>query len=801
MVHAHLRHAFRIVRLRPGSSAAVVLTLALAIAANATLYTLIDAALLAPLPVRDPATLVNIYTSREDGTGFGALSYPDFQDVAQSSPAIDDALGYSGLMVTSSSATGSEVLFGELVTANYFSLLGVTPAIGRGFSEIEGRERGAHPVVIIGHTLWLRRFHGDPSVLGRALTLNGKPYTVVGVAPPGFVGLLVRGVVVDIWMPLSMMGQVRTDQLDNRDERFLFMKARLAPSASVEQVRAAATALGARLEKDHPVTNAGRRFRVVPTTDVIFNPEGDPNVVWAIGGVMAAGGLVLLVACANLAGLMLARGMARRREIAVRLAIGATRGQIVAQLLTESAILAAAGGALGLLAARWSAAGLAAWRPDLPVPVSLNTSTNWRVTLFTLGVSAAAMVAFALLPAWRTSRTPAAGTAAMTAHGRRHWIGARDALLVPQIALALVLVAVASLFASSLSKAGAVDPGFAPERVAFVSVYLGMSGYDDARASRFFERLSRALDAGGTATHTALTDRLPLDMYGNQTATITADDQTQAVQVGHVGAGFFGAIGIPVIRGRALEAADERPGTDSVVVSEAAARRFWPGRDALGQRLRVGDRLATVVGVAADARVQTLSEAPQPFVYLPIQDHRERLLRLVVRGPGEPAATVARLRREIPAVDPTVAIFEARTMPAYLDVMLYPYRLAAAIAAMLGAFAVMLAGIGLYGVLACGVAERIRELAIRFALGAPSASIVWAAAAGTLRATLIGLAAGAVLAILTGHALSGVLFGISTADPAALALTAAVVGLVVAASSASPLRRVLTVAPMAILRQ
>ncbi len=606
---------------------------------------------------------------------------------------------------------------------------------------------------------------------------------------------------VDIWVPVSMMGQLRVDQLDNRDERWLFVKARLAPSATVDQVRAAATVLAGRLEHDHPATNTGRRFRVVPTTDVIFNPEGDPNVVSAIGGVMIAGGLVLLVACANLAGLMLARGMARRREIAVRLAIGATRRQIVVQLLTESAILSAAGGALGLLVARWSAAGLAAWRPDLPVPVSLNTSTSWRVTLFTLGISAAATLVFALVPALRISRTPAAGIAGVVATRRRRWIGARDALLIPQIALALVLVAVAALFARSLSRAGAVDPGFAPARVAFVSVYLGMNGYDDGRADQFFERLSRALEEGGTATRTALTDRLPLDMYGNQTATVTSGDRTRAVQIAHVGAGFFEAMGIPVPRGRALEAADEQPATDSVVVSDAAARRFWPGRDAIGQHLRVGDRVVTVVGVSADTRVQTLSEAPQPFVYLPIQDHREKLLRLVVRGTGDPAAAVARIRREVPAIDPNVAIFEARTMPEYLDVMLYPYRAAAAIATMLGLFAVLLAGVGLYGVLACGIAERMRELAIRIALGATSASIVRTAAADTARATLIGLTSGAALAVLAGQALAGVLFGISAADPAALGLTAVVVVLVIAASSAGPVRRVLRMAPMTILRQ
>jgi predicted permease len=800
MFLAHLRYAVRLVRLRPASSAAVVLTLALAIAANSTLFTLIDSTLLAPLPVREPDRLVNVYTSRADGTGFGGLSYPDFLDLARSGPAIEGALGYSGLMVTATGEAGSEVVFGELVTANYFSLLGVQPMLGRGFRSVEGEERGAHPVVVIGHRYWKRRFGGDPSAVGRTVTLNGKPYTVVGVTPPEFTGLLVRAIAADVWVPASMMGQVRKDELDNRAERWMFMKARLVPGASAEQAAAAARVVAARLEQEYPATNKGRQFRVVPSSDVIFNPEGDGVVGAAASGVMLATGLVLLVACANLAGVMLARGLARRREISVRLAIGATRWQIVQQLLVESVVLSFLGSVVGLIVARWWAAALAAWRPDLPVPISLNTTTSWRVTLFTLALSVVATLLFALVPALRASRTPAAGTATIMAIRRRRWMGARDVLLVPQIAIALVLVTVAALFARSLSRAGAVDPGFEPERTAYVSVYLGMSGYDDARAAQFFDRLSRSLQSSGAVTHAALADRLPLDIYGNQTATVSAGAGDHAIQIAHVGAGYFETMGIRVARGRAFDAADERPGMAPAIVSDTATRLFWPGRDPICQSLRVADRTVTVVGVSADARVQTLGEAPQPFVYLPIQSDRAKLLRLVVRSNGDPAAAVAGLRRQVPAIDPAVAIFEARTMEDYLAVMLYPYRLAASIAAALGVFALALAGIGLYGVFACGVAERLRDLAIRIALGASAGTILRAAAADTLRATVVGTAIGALLALAAGRMLATVLFGISWADPIALGATAVALSMVIAAASAGPIRRALRVAPMSVLR-
>jgi predicted permease len=633
------------------------------------------------------------------------------------------------------------------------------------------------------------------------VTLNGKPYTVIGVAPPDFGGLLVRAMTADVWVPVSMMGQVRKDELDNRAERWMFAKGRLAPGAAIDQVRAETRVVGARLEREYPATNTGRQFRVVQTSAVMFNPDADRAVLPAAGAVMFASLLVLLVACANLAGVMLARGITRRREIAVRLAIGATRWQIVSQLLVESAVLAVAGGALGLVGARWAAAGLAAWRPELPVPISLNTAVNWRVALFTLAVSALATILFALVPALRTSRTPAAGTANVTAARRRRWIGARDVLLIPQVAIALMLVTVAALFARSVSRAGAVDPGFEPAHTAFVSVYLGMSGYDDARAAQFFERLSRSLQQDGTITHAALADRLPLDIYGNQTATVTVGARESVVQIAHVGAGYFEAMGIGVPAGRAFDPGDGRPGADSAIVSAEAARAFWPARPAIGERLRIGDRVATVVGVAADARVQTLAETPQPFVYLPIQGDRAKLLRLIVRVTGDPSGAVARIRREVPALDPAVAIFESRTMTDYLGVMLYPYRLGAAVAAVLGLFALAVAGIGLYGVLACGIGERLRELAIRIALGATPATIVRAASAETIRATAIGTIAGTGLALAAGQLLAGVLFGISPADPVALAGTAAVIALVVAGASAGPVRRALRVAPMSILRQ
>ena len=807
MVLADLRYAFRLLRLRPGSSAAIILTLALAIGANSALFTLINAALLAPLPIDRADRLVNVYTSGSDGAGYGALSYPDFQDLRAANSAIGDALGYSGLMTTLTDGRSSEVIFGELVTANYFSVLGVAPQLGRGFERAEG-ERGAQPAVVIGNRLWRRRFNADPSIVGKSIVLNGRPYSIVGVAPQGFGGLLFRAMSADVWAPVSMMGALRTDQLDNRGERWMFVKARLKDGASVAEVAAASVVIGQRLQADHPSTNKGRTFRVLSSLDVIVHPDGDRAVFAASGAVMIAALLVLVVACANIAGVMLARGLARRREVSIRLSIGARRHDVIRQLLVESLLLSMLGGIGGLVMAGWFATALAAWRPDLPVPVSLNTVIDLRVTLFTMFVTAAATVCFALVPAIRASRTAPAGSMRdATARSRRRLFGLRDAMLVPQLAIAIALISIAGLLARSLSQADRVSPGFDLHRTAYVSLNLSMSGYDDERAHRFYDRLAQTLEQRGAIRAAAITSRVPLDLYGNQSAAVSAGlnaDDVRTVQVAQVGARYFDAMSIPILRGRAFESADEQASAQpAVIVSAAAARRFWPGVDAVGQTMSFeGSRMvAHVVGVAADAKVQTLGEQPQPLVYQPLVHGHAGLLRLVVRTDGAPTTSVDEMRQAVGELDPAVAVFESRTMSEHLGVMLYPYRLAAALGSAFGVMAIVLAAIGLYGVLSCGISERLRELAIRLALGAPARTLVRSAAGETVRATALAVVIGALMALAAGQLLAGFLFGISPFDPMTLIATILVLAGVVALASVAPLKRALGVEVASLLRQ
>jgi predicted permease len=364
-----------------------------------------------------------------------------------------------------------------------------------------------------------------------------------------------------------------------------------------------------------------------------------------------------------------------------------------------------------------------------------------------------------------------------------------------------MLLAVAGLFTRSLARADSVDPGFDAGRTAYVSLNLAMSGYDDARARRFYLNLSEALARDAGVEGAALTARVPLDLYGSQSVDASADGTSSlAVQTGAIAPGYFDVMGIRVVRGRSFTGRDAEAGAPAVaVVSAAAARRFWGGRDPIGRELRLGPRRATVVGVAADVKVQALGESPVPFVYEPIVEGHARLLRLVFRT-GAPAVAVGRVRQLVRAEDPAVAVFDAGTMAEHVETMMYPYRAAAALGSVLGAIAIVLAGIGLYGVLACGVAERLRELAIRLALGAPSTALVRSALVESVRATAIGLVAGVGLALLAGRLLANVLFGISPADPVTLAAVAGVLAAVVAAASAGPVRRAIRVDPMQILR-
>jgi predicted permease len=806
-IRTTLRLATRSVTKRPLFSSVVIVTLGLAIGATSAVFSLIDAALLRPLDVEKPNELLDVYTTDSAGHGFGSSSYPDFAYVRENARGVADVFGYSGLITT---MTGGqpEVLFGEIVTGNYFSASGAKLALGRGFSAEEDRDPGAHPVVVISDRLWRRRFAADPSIVGKPVTLNGHPFTIIGVAAPEFTGLLFRALSSDLWAPTMMMGQLRTNQLENRDERWMFVKARLKPGTSFAQATQLLGGLGAQLSREFPATNRGRTFVARRTTDVMINPNGDRAALTGAAAVLVAVGFIVLIAATNVGNLMFARAASRQREIAVRLALGASRRQLVSQLLVESSLLAALGGVAGLALAFAFAKLLVAFRPPIPVPISVHVGVDARVMIFTLALTTLAAIIFGLLPALQASRpslTTALTGARESLTRRSRFMRLRNAFLVPQMALSLVLLVVAGLFTRSVMNADAVDPGFDIDHTAMLSLSLNLDGYDSVRARVFYEDLARRVGAEGGRS-LSVVDRIPLDLYGNQSATIRVTsggaEESRSVQYAGVDARYFETIGTPIVRGRGFTDADVRARAPVAVVSETMARRLWPSGDAIGQSLRVEEGVALqVVGVARDAKVQTLGEAPQAFFYRPLEPKYNRLLRAIVRSSESPAAVVNVLRREVAALDPNVAIFESTTMQGHLAVMLFPYRAAAIFSAMLGGFGLLLSSVGLFGVVAFGVARRTREFGIRLALGATSRGVVQMVMREQTRVVAIAMLIGLALALAAAKMMSSVVFGVAWADPVTIAFVVVGLGTVALVSAYIPAARATAVNPAVALRE
>jgi putative ABC transport system permease protein len=572
-------------------------------------------------------------------------------------------------------------------------------------------------------------------------------------------------------------------------------------------VRAAGETLASRWRQAYPDTNRGREIRVLRSQDVHVNAEGDRAVVPAAAVLLAAVGLVLLAACANVSGLMLARASGLRREAAVRLSLGAGRGRLLARGLAESALLSVLGGACGLGVASALARALVAYRPPLPVPFSPDLHVDWRVAAFTAAATLGTALVLGVLPWWQVSRQdPAAAFRGQPEGGRRSAWGLRNLLLLPQVALSLVLLVVAALFARSLANGASVEVGFDGRSTALLALNLGMSGYDESRGAAFYAELTARLRGLPGVRAVALAGRVPLDLYGNQSAPLAIDasggGREETVQTARVGEDYFEALRIPILRGRAIGPGD-LAGPPVAVVSAEAARRYWPGENALGRRIRLGDASPwrEVVGIAADVKVQTLGEAPQPLVYEPLAGGHTGLLRVVVSRDGDPALVLGELRRQVAALDPAVAVFECETMSRTLDVMLFPFRLAAYLGGALGLFGLVLAAVGLVGVAWSGVVQRTRELGIRASLGArPSRLLVDIVADGTLM-LLAGIALGTLAAAPVALAMRGWLFGISPLDPLAFGVVCATILAVGLAAAVLPASRVVRLEPARWLRE
>jgi predicted permease len=816
-----LRYAIRALSNSPGFTFVAILTLALGIGVNSTIFSLVNAILLKPLPVEAPEELVDIYGHTETSSSHDTSSYPNYLDYRQQSETLSGIMGYTNFFANLSIQGSSELVVGELVTDNYFSVLGVQPALGRAFSPDEFAAPGAAPVAILSHPFWQTRFAGDPGVLGQTLRMNGIVYTVIGVAPKSFGGMF-PAVTAQMWVPVAMVEEVEPlgnqrnsgrspgdTRLERRGQHWLWLKGRMNPGVAVEEVRTELDGIAARLSQQYPETNALERLTLLRTNDVAVNPDFDRTLMPAGMVLLGAVGLVLLVACANLANMLLARAATRRRELAIRLAIGANRGQVIRQLFTESMALALAGGTVALLLAFWLARLIARFQPPLPIELGLDITPDWRVLLFTLAAAALTGIVFGLIPALRASRPDLVPALKDTGEGpsrRGRRVELRDALVVVQVAVSLVLLVAGSLMVRSLGAAQRVDLGYDLDRTAYLGLAMEMNGYDSEQAGIFYESGRLRLDALPEVESVGLTSRVPLSLNNNGFGVFidghqsSGSDRPYVMDGASVDENYFEALALTVVAGRGIEPADRDERRRVVVVSETMAARYWPEENVLGREFRLSweGQPYQIVGIVADYKVDTPGEAPKPYLHLPLP-RQSVFANFLVRTTTPADELVPALERELLSLDPDLVFLDTGTMRELGDVRLFPIRAGAWLIGVFGLLALVLAAVGLYGVIAYSVSRRVREIGVRKALGAETNRVVGLVLRQGMVLVGIGGVVGAVLAGLSARFLSSVLF-VGSFDPVSFLGAFGVLALVAALANWIPARRASRVDPMVALR-
>ncbi|MEX2179600.1 MAG: ABC transporter permease [Gemmatimonadaceae bacterium] len=817
-----IRYAVRGLRRAPGFALVAILTLALGIGVNSAIFSVVNAVLFRPLPVERPAELVDIYGHTATSETHDTHSYPNYETYRAQTATLTGLAGYSNFFAHLSIQGSADLVVGELVTDNYFQVLGVRPALGRVFLDEEYAAPGASPVAVISHRLWRSRFAGAADVVGRQFRMNGIVYHVVGVAAPEFGGMM-PAVTAQMWIPTAMVEHVEplgnqrssgpyvgATRLERRGQHWMWLKGRMQPGTQPAQVRAEFEGIAARMASQYPETNAQERVTIVRTSDVRINPDFDRTIAPVGMVLVGAVALVLVVACANLANLLLARAAGRRREIAVRLALGAARARLVQQLLTESMLLALVGGAVAIPIAAGLATLVARVQPPLPIDIGLQIAPDWRVLVFTMVAAVATGIVFGLLPAVRASRpdlVPALKDGARTS-GRRG-VELRDALVVVQMAVSLVLVVAGALMVRSLSAAGQVQLGYDSDRIAYLSVALEMNGYDRERGGRFLEAGRQRLGALPQVDAVSIASRLPLSLNNNGFALFidgrqaSAEDRPFRLDGAYVDERYLEALQLPLLAGRGIEAADRDEARRVAVVTAAMAQRYWPGRpeDAVGRefRLRWGAEPHRIIGVVADYKVDTPGELAKPYIHLPL-GRQETFGNYLVRVSSSARDAVPALQRELRAIDPDLVFMDTGTLRGLADVRLFPVRAGAWLIGAFGFLALAVAAVGLYGVIGYSVSRRVREIGIRKALGARPAQLVAMVLGEGMILVGIGGAVGAVLAAAAARVLSSALF-VGPFDVVSFALAFGVLATVALAANAIPARRAARVDPMVALRE
>jgi macrolide transport system ATP-binding/permease protein len=806
-----LRFGFRMLRRSPGFSALAILCLTLGIGANAAVFSWIEGILFRPYPaVTHQEQLLALAGTARGESGHTAISWPDFADL-QRNCTLFDAFFVSKIMGTTLSiGDRAEVTTGSIVSANYFDAIGVHPILGRGFEPGEDAGRNAHPVTVISYQLWKGRFKGDPQIIGRTQRLNNVMHTIVGVAPEGFYGTFV-GWAMQFWVPTSMEEtfEVGGYKLEDRGARWIEAYVRLKPGVTLSQAQQEISAAAKRLETDYPATNRGRSIKLWPLWQTPFNNAN--TLLPTLEIMLAVVVFVLLIACANVGNLLLVRSFARRHEMTVRLAIGAGRGRLLRQLFTEGLILAAFGAAGGLLVAHWCRHALVLLFPARGgVSMHLPGEIDWRVLALSAGVCLTTTLMLGLVPALQTGKIDLAGalkadSAGVVGGGGRAWV--RSGLVVMQVSLSFVLLVGAGLLLQSLQRIRTTSPGFSTHGVLDTYVPLVSAGYDAPRAQSFQDELLGRVKALPGVESAAFGRMTPLS-YGSYSSTVIAVDGYQpppeeqpTVEYNEVGPDYFATMGIPLVSGREFARADDEKAALVAVVNETMTEKYWRGKNPIGERVQVKGRWMQVVGVAKDSKYESVREATKPFFYVPLRQNFSPGAGLYIRTPLSPETMATALAREVHAIDANLAVYEVITLQEQVDRSTSPQQVAVTLVGVLGGLALLLAAIGLYGVMSYAVSQSTRELGLRMALGAGASNLLRLVLSRGLGLTAGGVLLGAAVALGLTRLLGNLLYKVSPRDPVAFGSAFVIMSVAALAACFLPAWRATRTDPARALRE
>ena len=824
-----IRYGVRSLLKRPAFTAIAVVTLALGIGANTAIFSIVNAVLLRPRPVAQPEQLVELYVG-DANTPYQSSAYPDFL-IFRDQPEIFSGLAaYHIEQFKLGGAEDVEQVFGEAVSANYFELLGVKAIRGRTFLPEEDQTPGTHPVAVISHGLWQRRFGGNPAVIGQTITLNHQSITVIGIAPPQYTGMI-RGWAMEVWVPLMMVPQMEPERgmglFNSRGSSWLFIVGRLRPEATLEQARARFDLISRQLQDAYPDDWREKRegsnevrekfVTVLPESETRIHPDAHSSVYAGIALILAMINLVLLIACMNLAGLLLTRALERRREIAVRLAVGAGRRRIIQQLLTESVLLALLAGVAGTLLSMWLIHLLVAFIPALPegIRLAIDLHIDWRVLAYTFGFSLLVGVLFGLVPALQSSRPDLIATlkeGSQVSAGNYGNSRMRNGLIVAQVALALLLLVGAGLAMRSLQNISPTRLGFDSMNLVLAPLRLERQ-YDRARSQEFYRQLQERTRALPGVRTVSFVDEVAGGLLGGQRRSVGIEGYQQSTEIDYntVGAGYLTAMQIPVVQGRDFDERDRDGAPCVAVVNEYFARRYFADGRVLGKHLtKFGSesekQSCEIVGVVRNDKVQSLQKVPLPWYAFPLQQSHAKGMTMLVYSSGAPESIIPSVRGAIRSLDQNIPLSDVLTLNDSFKPVLYLYQLFGMVIGACGGLAVLLASLGIYGTVSYAVGQRTREIGIRVALGANKKDILSLVIRQGMIRVIYGLGAGLLLALALTRVLASsmfgvdLLYGVSANDPLTYVVVGALLMLVTLLACYLPARRATKVDPIVALR-